>query len=254
MATVETVEQPVAVVANRDTAIARTGPPRDLQRTFQLVLATIWLLDAVLQIQPFMFTRGIQWFQRDAERIGRREPQLGGPHHHLERIDRLPPTDPDQHALCPHPVPDRLRHRLEENDANPLWRSPSCGPSGCGGSAKGRVGSSTERHSVRRRPRRRALLCGPCRPAVAERRIEQAVRGCPHRRPEGGPDHLGGGVGPPGAALGGGIRTFAPGTARPGGRGEQRTTGVARSHRSRARSPSSSTTAPRRRSCWPSSV
>ncbi len=33
-------------------------PPRDLQRTFQLVLATIWLLDAVLQIQPFMFTRG----------------------------------------------------------------------------------------------------------------------------------------------------------------------------------------------------
>jgi hypothetical protein len=36
--------------------------PRDLQRTFQLVLATVWLLDAVLQIQPFMFTRGANGF------------------------------------------------------------------------------------------------------------------------------------------------------------------------------------------------
>ena len=37
-------------------------PPRDLQRTFQLVLATVWLLDAVLQIQPFMFTPGADGF------------------------------------------------------------------------------------------------------------------------------------------------------------------------------------------------
>jgi hypothetical protein len=36
--------------------------PRDLQRTFQLVLATIWLLDAVLQLQPFMFTPGTNGF------------------------------------------------------------------------------------------------------------------------------------------------------------------------------------------------
>lgn len=35
---------------------------RDLQRTFQLLLATIWLLDAVLQIQPFMFTKGSNGF------------------------------------------------------------------------------------------------------------------------------------------------------------------------------------------------
>jgi hypothetical protein len=61
MTTVETGEQPVAVL-NQDPAIARTGQPRDLQRTFQLVLATIWLLDAVLQIQPFMFTRGSNGF------------------------------------------------------------------------------------------------------------------------------------------------------------------------------------------------
>jgi type IV secretory pathway VirB2 component (pilin) len=43
------------------TAVAG-APPRDLQRTFQLVLATVWLLDAVLQLQPFMFTRGSNGF------------------------------------------------------------------------------------------------------------------------------------------------------------------------------------------------
>lgn len=37
-------------------------PRRDLQRTFRLVLATVWLLDAVLQLQPFMFTRGPNGF------------------------------------------------------------------------------------------------------------------------------------------------------------------------------------------------
>jgi hypothetical protein len=37
-------------------------PKRDLQRTFQLLLATVWLLDAVLQLQPFMFTRGSNGF------------------------------------------------------------------------------------------------------------------------------------------------------------------------------------------------
>ena len=35
---------------------------RDAQRTFQLILASIWLLDAVLQLQPFMFTRGSNGF------------------------------------------------------------------------------------------------------------------------------------------------------------------------------------------------
>src|SRR5271157_1073484 len=37
-------------------------PQRDLQRTFRLVLATVWLLDAALQLQPFMFTRGSNGF------------------------------------------------------------------------------------------------------------------------------------------------------------------------------------------------
>jgi hypothetical protein len=53
LATVET-----HVTAGSDASV----PPRDLQRTFQLVLATVWLLDAVLQIQPFMFTRGADGF------------------------------------------------------------------------------------------------------------------------------------------------------------------------------------------------
>jgi len=35
---------------------------RDLQRTFRLILATVWLLDAVLQLQPFMFTSGSNGF------------------------------------------------------------------------------------------------------------------------------------------------------------------------------------------------
>jgi hypothetical protein len=37
-------------------------PARDLQRTFRLLLATVWLLDAALQLQPFMFTRGSNGF------------------------------------------------------------------------------------------------------------------------------------------------------------------------------------------------
>ena len=36
--------------------------PRDLQHLFVLVLATIWLFDAVLQLQPFMFTPGPKGF------------------------------------------------------------------------------------------------------------------------------------------------------------------------------------------------
>jgi hypothetical protein len=40
----------------------RVRPPRDLQSTFLLVLATLWLLDAVLQLQPFMFTPGTNGF------------------------------------------------------------------------------------------------------------------------------------------------------------------------------------------------
>jgi hypothetical protein len=52
--------EPAPVVAV-DTASAVPGR-RDRQRTYQLVLATVWLFDAVLQLQPFMFTRGANGF------------------------------------------------------------------------------------------------------------------------------------------------------------------------------------------------
>ena len=32
--------------------------PRDVRRALQLTLAAIWLLDGLLQLQPFMFTAG----------------------------------------------------------------------------------------------------------------------------------------------------------------------------------------------------
>ena len=58
MTIVESAGRSVPSIADRGTTTTRMGPPRDPQRTFQLVLATVWLLDAVLQIQPFMFTPG----------------------------------------------------------------------------------------------------------------------------------------------------------------------------------------------------
>jgi hypothetical protein len=40
----------------------RGRTPVDRQRMYRLVLATVWLLDALLQLQPFMFTRGADGF------------------------------------------------------------------------------------------------------------------------------------------------------------------------------------------------
>ena len=55
-------EERAAATDTPGRATASVAQPRDLQRTFQLVLATVWLLDAVLQLQPFMFTRGANGF------------------------------------------------------------------------------------------------------------------------------------------------------------------------------------------------
>src|SRR5580700_5738958 len=58
------MSEATAVVAGRtawrgglgtDVHAVRTGP--DGRRVFQLVLAGIWLVDAMLQYQPFMFTK-----------------------------------------------------------------------------------------------------------------------------------------------------------------------------------------------------
>jgi hypothetical protein len=56
MSTVE-----VHAVGAPEVAAARSTSPRqsrDLQRTYLLILATLWLFDAVLQLQPLMFTPG----------------------------------------------------------------------------------------------------------------------------------------------------------------------------------------------------
>ena len=59
---VSTGEAPRTVTdSSRNTTIS-LEPPSDLQRTFRLVLATVWLLDAVLQLQPFLFTPGANGF------------------------------------------------------------------------------------------------------------------------------------------------------------------------------------------------
>ncbi len=47
----------VTVSANRSPAIGDQREPRDIRRALQLVLATVWLVDGLLQFQPFMFTR-----------------------------------------------------------------------------------------------------------------------------------------------------------------------------------------------------
>jgi hypothetical protein len=64
MTVVETEDRmsPAAVTGSGELVPGARRQPRDLQRTFLLVLATVWLLDAVLQIQPFMFTRGSNGF------------------------------------------------------------------------------------------------------------------------------------------------------------------------------------------------
>ncbi len=61
MTEVRASDAPVPLSATRGVP-SSSVEPRDLQRTFQLVLATVWLLDAVLQLQPFMFTRGSNGF------------------------------------------------------------------------------------------------------------------------------------------------------------------------------------------------
>jgi hypothetical protein len=53
---------PAASVSSMGSPRALMVPQRDLQRTFQMALATVWLLDAVLQLQPFMFTPGSSGF------------------------------------------------------------------------------------------------------------------------------------------------------------------------------------------------
>jgi hypothetical protein len=59
--TLAEVQRGISPSATNGSDLADSDPfrrPSDLQRTFALVLATVWLLDGVLQIQPLMFTPG----------------------------------------------------------------------------------------------------------------------------------------------------------------------------------------------------
>jgi hypothetical protein len=62
MVIAETELDSAPITGSSPAPVDQQRPPRDLQRTFQLLLATVWLLDAVLQLQPFMFTRGSNGF------------------------------------------------------------------------------------------------------------------------------------------------------------------------------------------------
>ena len=68
----ETPPGPTTAPVPSDIRVNR--PPRDLQRSFQLVLATVWLLDAALQLQPFMFTRGSNGFSGMLNGLGAGNP------------------------------------------------------------------------------------------------------------------------------------------------------------------------------------
>jgi len=58
----EEIGSPARADGARSRTLEADRPPRDLQGTCRLILATAWLLDAVLEIQPFMFRRGPNGF------------------------------------------------------------------------------------------------------------------------------------------------------------------------------------------------
>ena len=120
----------------------RWSPP-DGRRLLQLALATIWLLDGVLQLQPFMFTAGPKGFS--GMLAGGRRGNPGFVAHSIAwNADRRPPHGGDQHWLRLDPDPARLRHRLAAHR--------QAGP--------GRVGGLVPRRLVvRRGPGRCAPRC-----------------------------------------------------------------------------------------------
>ena len=59
---VEAGDRSASRVVSRRALPGAYGTKRDLQRTFRLILATVWLLDATLQLQPIMFTPGPNGF------------------------------------------------------------------------------------------------------------------------------------------------------------------------------------------------
>ena len=101
----------------------------DGRRILQLALATVWLLDAVLQFQPYMFTKafGNQMIAGAAARQSGR----AGPPDHLGRTRHRPPRRGGQHHLRSRPTGHRSRHRLAPHR--------QAGPGRLGGLGPGRL-------------------------------------------------------------------------------------------------------------------
>jgi hypothetical protein len=59
---VTVTKEPVVERAAGSSGAEPSPDRRDLQQTFRLLLATVWLMDATLQLQPFMFTKGVNGF------------------------------------------------------------------------------------------------------------------------------------------------------------------------------------------------
>ena len=53
-----TVAGPATGSPTATVSVAPVRPPVDRQLVYRLLLATLWLFDGLLQLQPFMFTRG----------------------------------------------------------------------------------------------------------------------------------------------------------------------------------------------------
>ena len=170
------------------------GGAEDLQANLQFLLATVWLLDAVLQIQPFMFTRGSNGFSGMLNGLASGNPSWVA--HTITWNGSIVYHQP----ILTNTVFAGIQFLIGfgivcEADCKPALASPSSGPSACGGSAKVPAGSSREP------PLRSAVApaaccstrCSPC--CCGRARDRTALRGCSHRRAEGGPVHLGGGVG-----------------------------------------------------------
>ena len=114
------VEPPQVVTQEANGARVASGRgPRDLQRTFQLVLATVWLLDAVLQLQPFMFTRGPNGFSGMLNGLASGNP--GWIAHTITWNGSIVYHEPilTNALFAGDPVPHRLRDRVEAHHSSP---------------------------------------------------------------------------------------------------------------------------------------
>ena len=132
---VRTGAAPAAVIDSTGVTGRSLEQPRNLQRTFQLVLATVWLLDAVLQLQPFMFTRGSNGLSGMLNNVASGNP--GWVAHSItwnaSNVYHDPVLTNSIFALVQFLIGFGI---VWKRSLNSRWRSPSSGPWASGGSGK----------------------------------------------------------------------------------------------------------------------